>query len=246
MFFENLSEEEKAQYAQERAMAQKKAFQGYLEALRPRYAVPFAAGLVAGGDKALQYRYSGIRPRSEVVAYARQSLDFEPVLLSERCRFDFDTSQRHGNYVEATYETEQEYLKRLAEKPNLFSRDGVFFVAPSERIDLTRLLTLARQTQRKWQRLKGTASNAVYYFDVGEDTLYRLTLADDSVTRVQESAITDVEYEIFRLPYELLLGMLTRHYHWSNTNTQHVSFYRTRPSNRMDANLMQMINYLQV
>lgn len=244
MFFDNFTDEEKAKHAAERAAAQKETFTQYVEAVQPRYVVPIAAGLVAGGDKALQYHYSGIRPRSEVLAHARRKLDFEPVLLSERCNFDVATGARQGDYVEATYDSEREYLQRLAAKPNAFSREGLFYVAPSERIDLTRLLTLARQTQHRWQQTKGVQSKAVYCFDVGDDCLYRLTLADDRVTRVQESQMMDEAYEIFRLPYELLLGILTRHYNWSNVKTQYVRYHRK--GDQVDHELMVMMSYLQI
>lgn len=243
MFFENLSDEEKAMHAAKRSADQKEAFKNYIRALQPRYVVPIAGGIMAGGDKVRQYKYSGIRPRSEVVAAAREELDFEPVLLSEGCSFDFEIGERQGEYVESTFETEQDYMDLLARKPSIFSPGGKFYVALSERIDLTRLLKLARQAQRKWQERQGVTSRMAYYFDVGEETLYRLTLGDDDVTRVREEDIGDESYEIFRLPYELLLGLLTRHYVWSNVKTQHVTHFRK--GDRMDPELMLMLNYLQ-
>jgi hypothetical protein len=117
-------------------------------------------------------------------------------------------------------------------------------VAPSERIDLSGLLCAARQNQQRWQQRYGTKSEIAYYFDVGEQLLYRLSLADDKVSRVRESDIPDDRYEIFRLPYELLLGMVQRDYVWSNVNTQHMSFYRKGDS--MDPELMVLLNYLQI
>jgi L-ascorbate metabolism protein UlaG (beta-lactamase superfamily) len=246
MFFDSLSDTEKAQHAAKRAQLQKESFVAYIEAFRPRFVVPIAGGIMCGGAKAKMYPYSGIRPRSEVVAYAREhvSFDFEPVMLSERCSFDTATGQRQGGYVEKSLETETAYIDELARVPSLFGPGGKFYVAPSERIDLSGLLCAARQNQQRWQQRYGTKSEIAYYFDVGEQLLYRLSLADDKVSRVRESDIPDDRYEIFRLPYELLLGMVQRDYVWSNVNTQHMSFYRKGDS--MDPELMVLLNYLQI
>ena len=244
MFFENYSPEEKAELAAGRARKQKDDFCSYIEAFSPRWVVPIAGGIMACGPKVHQYKYSGISPRSEVVAYARTRLDFEPVLLSEGNSHDFATGTRNGDYMEKTFDTEGQYMDRLARHPGLFAPSGKFHIDPSERIDLTHLLRLARATQRKWQNRRGATSDIAYFIDVGEETLYRLSLADDDVSRVHEAEIDDPRYEIFRMPYELLLGLLTRHYVWSNVKTQHLTYYRKGPD--MDADLQVLMNFLQV
>ena len=244
MFFENLSPAEKMAAAAKRAQTQKESFVSYIEALQPRYVVPIAGGIVAGGEKAKQYGYSGISPRSEVTSYALERVKFEPILLSEGCSFDSRTGERSGTYVEATFANQNKYLDDIASRPGLFSPQGLFYVDPSQRIDLSRLIFAARQNQSRWQERLETTSITPYYFDVGEETLYRLCLGDDKISRVREKDIDDQEYEIYRLPYELLLGMLTRHYHWSNVNTQHMSFYRK--GDKMDPELLLLMNFLQV
>lgn len=244
MYFDNLSPEEKLAQAERRAENQEQAFCRYVEAFRPRWVVPIAGGIVCAGDKARQYRYSGIRPRSEIIDASRRRLDFEPVLLSEGCSFDFETGERHGDYVESTYDTEKTYLDTLACLPGKFGPQGEFFVAPNQRTDLSRLLSVARRNMWKWQERKNAFSDRAFFFDVGDERLYRLSMADQDVSRVAEADIGDPEYDIFRLPYELLLGMLTRHYVWSNVNTQYMSFHRH--ADDMDPNLQLMINFLQV
>jgi hypothetical protein len=87
-------------------------------------------------------------------------------------------------------------------------------------------------------------SEATYFIDAGEAKLYRLSLKDAQVTRVAEKDIEDPAYEIFRVPYSLLIGLLTGHYNWSNVKTQHVWFYR-KP-NVFDAELHVLMSYLQV
>jgi L-ascorbate metabolism protein UlaG (beta-lactamase superfamily) len=244
MFYENLTAAEKRAEAARRKQAYYDIFADFVDALRPDYALPFGAGLIAGGPKALLHIHSGIGTRSEAVAHALARTAFKPVLLSEGCRYDFTTDTRSGAFVETTYEDAWDYVELIARKPGTFDEGGAFYVAPSEQIDLTRLLEAARQTQRKWQTAKRTTSDIAYYLDVGDERLYRLSLADDRVVRVREREIADGRYEIFRLPYGLLLGLLTRHYVWSNVKTLYMSFYR-RP-NVYDPELELMMSYLQI
>jgi len=76
-----------------------------------------------------------------------------------------------------------------------------------------------------------------------EDSLYGLSLSEDSVSRITREKIKDEEYDIFILPYELLLWILTRHYVWSNVNTQNMDFFR---HGEHDKELYLFINYLLV
>jgi UDP-MurNAc hydroxylase len=244
MFYDNLAPAEKAAKAAERKRAAYASFANYIRALGVGTVVPFAGGLVAGGPKALRYAYSGIGTRSEAVAAARAELEFRPVFLSEGCRHDFAAGRTEGTFVERTYASEADYLARVAAKPTRFDAGGRFHVAPSEQIDLSALLANARGKQAKWQELKKTTSTIAYYLDVGDALLYRLSLADTSVRRVAERDIGDDAYEIFRLPYGLLLGLLTRHYNWSNVKTQYVTYFR-KPD-RFDRDLHLMMSFLHL
>ena len=246
MFYDNLSPREKAQAAAEREARLKETFANYVEAFRPRFVVPYGGGLMCGGRKALNYRYSGIPARGDAVRHAQARCAFEPILLSCGNSFDFDSGQRRGSYVEHSLDSEAAYVARLAAKPSKFDPGGAFHVAAGERIDLSRLLGLARANMRKWQQRYGGAAAAAtscFFLDVGEARLYRLSLAEDGVARVAEGDIADPRYEIFRMPYELLLGLLTRHYVWSNVKTQQVDYYR---KGEFDPSLLLLMNYLQI
>lgn len=245
MFFENLTDDEKRGAATKRAAAQKNAFVKYIHALQPKYVVPIAGGIICGGAKVRQYVYSGIRPRSEVIDAALKQVQFKPAMVSERCAFDSATGKVTGTYVEKSFESEEGYLDELAAQPSLFGAEGRFHIAPDQRVDLSRLLANARKNQKRWQERHNITSQSRYYFDVGDERLYGLSLADEEVRRVrQEDLPENEEYEIYRLPYELLVGLLTRHYIWSNANTQHMWFYRNMP--KVDPGLLLLMNYLQV
>ena len=103
---------------------------------------------------------------------------------------------------------------------------------------------MARQRQNDWQKRKNIESDSVFFIDVGQSDLYRLTLSDNSVTRVAENMIEDEAYEIFRMPYSLLVALLTRHYNFSNVKTQHMTFFR-KP-NIFNPDLHILMSFLQL
>lgn len=244
MFFDNYSADEKQELAQKRTVLQKEAFVNYIDALKPEYVIPIAGGIVVGGDKVDMYKYSGIRPRSEMIEYAKKSKNFKALMLSEGCSFDFETDTQSGVYQEATYENNHEYMQALKHVSSKFEKGGKFYIAESEHIDLTKLLANARKNQHRWQERYGIESKIVYFLDVGDEYLYRLSLENTDVSKIREKEISDNDYEIFRMPYALLLGMLTRHYIWSNVNTQYMRFYRH--TSEMDKGLMVLMNFLQL
>lgn len=245
MFFENLTEADMITAARERERHLKESFRDYISVIRPRWVVPVAGGVICAGDKAAKYKYSGIKSRREVVESVKNETEFEAVLMSQGMSYDFKTGKINGTYINQDYDTEASYLHKLGTIPSMFSPGGPFYIDPMHRIDLSRLLTLARKTMTRWQEAKRTRSGIAFYFDVGEPELYRLSLADEHVSRVREKDITDSRYEIFRTPYEVLLGLVTRHFIWSNVNTQHMKFFR-KNDRGVDRDLMLMLNYLQI
>jgi len=243
-FYENLTEREKAAEADAKKMRNYETLVSFILTLEPRRVFLFSAEAIYGGAKALLHPYYGVGLAQEAVDYARDRYDFEPVLLSEGCSFDISTGKAYGKFRERRYETEREYVKHISKTTGQFDEGGSFFISPSERINLTNLLTTARINQRKWQARLKTSSQATYFIDVGEEKLYRLSLTGPDVTRVRQSDISDASYEIFRIPYGLMVGLLTRHYNYSNVKTQHMSFFRE--PNRFDSELHILMSYLQL
>lgn len=243
-FYENLSEAEKYQKAEERRQRHYDTVIKFAQGLDADYLFPFAGGAAYGGRKALLYPFYGVGTPQEAVRRVAQACRSKPVLLSEGCSFDLDTEAYQGTYVERGYETDRPYLERIAYRPQPFDQGGVFHIAQSERIDLSRLLQRARERQAAWQ-VKGRNSTATYFIDVGEEELYRLSLMDTKVSRVREAEIAENGfYEIFRVPYALLIGLLTGHYNWSNVKTQHVWF--KRQPDQFDRDLHLLMSYLQL
>lgn len=243
-FYENLTNEERVAEAERKKFRNYEVMTQFVEVLRPEYVFPFAAGALYGGPRARLYPYYGVGTCSEALAYARKRIDFEPLFLSQHCSYDFQKNEYAGTYCETGYEDQLEYIEAIANTPSMFDKGGRFWIAESERIDLTKLLKRAREKQLAWQKRRNYISNSALFLDVGEPSLYRLCLADEMVTRVKEAEIVDDVYEIFRLPYSLLIGILTGHYNWSNVKTQHVSFYR-KP-NIFNPDLHILMSYLQL
>ena len=102
---------------------------------------------------------------------------------------------------------------------------------------------MAAARQIKWKERLHYNTGSSYFFDLGEPGLYRVCLKDGTVNRVTRSAINDDVYEIFFLPYSLAVGLLTRHYIWSNIKTQYVDYFR---QGEMDVEMLMLMNYLHV
>lgn len=243
-FYENLTPEERATEAQKKRERNYRVMVDFAAALRPKRLFPFAAGALYGGPRARLYPYYGVGTCSEAVAFARHRVEFEPILLSQRCSYDSATGTVSGEYREIGYADQIDYIDAIAATPSLYDPGGLFWIAESERIDLTRLFEQARRRQMEWQRRRNYTSTAVYYVDTGQGPLYRFELANESVTRRRESEIDDPVYEIFRVPYGLMVGLLTRHYNWSNVKTQHIGFFRA--PNVFNPDLHILMSYLQV
>ncbi len=226
MFYDNLTPAEKVCKAEEKKQKSYQSIVGYVTTLEPRFLFCFAAGAIYGGPKARMLRYAGIGRADEAIRIAQAARPVKPVLLSQGCSYDFDTDAQIGTYRPADADSEADYVETIAALPSKFDESGTFYIAPDERIDLTKLLRAARAKQRLWQERRGVGSDMTYFLDVGEPRLYRLSMRDDDVYRTARPERDDEPYEIFRLPYSLLVGLLTEHYNWSNVKTQFVDFYR--------------------
>ena len=226
-FYENLTLKEKSEESEKKKYKNFMTILDYLEVLKPEYFFALTGGAVYGGKKALLMPYTGVGTAAEAKQFLKEKKNkVKSILLSEKCTFDFNTRKITGDFIDHSHENSKEYFKEISLIKSPFEEGGNFWVSKSERIDLSVLLYHARGKQLEWQKRLNIISKSIFFIDVGQDFIYRLCLDDNSVIKVIESKIEDLEYEVFRMPYSLLIGFLTRHYNYSNLKTQFVDFYR--------------------
>ena len=226
-FYENLSNKEKLFQSNKKKEQNFSTVKDYLSVIKPDTFFPLTGGAIYGGKKALLMKYTGVGTAVELTKYLKKNkFETNTVLLSENCSYDFMKKKIDGKFVDHSHENSGKYLKEISLVKSPFDKGGLFWIDESERTDLSLLLLNARLKQKKWQNRFKVKKKDVFFIDTGQKFLYRLCLGDETVTKVEEKNIEDKAYEIFRIPYSLLVGFLTRHYNYSNMKTQFVTFFR--------------------
>lgn len=244
-FYENLSNSEKKIESKKRKIGNFGMALKYLEIIKPELFFPLTGGAIYGGKKALLMKYTGVGTALEMADFLKKkNFDIKTVMLSQKCSYNFLSKKVEGKFVNHSHENSNKYLKEISKLKSPFEKGGLFWVDESERIDLSILLNNARAKQKHWQERYKIKSKDVFFIDSGQKLLYRLCLGDNSVMKILEKDIKDKSFEIFRIPYSLLIGFLTRHYNYSNLKTQFVSFYR-KP-NFFNANLHLLMSHLHI
>ena len=82
------------------------------------------------------------------------------------------------------------------------------------------------------------------FLDVNHKFIYRLSFKTQTIEKVKRKNIKDKKYEIFKMPYELLFGIITRHFFWDNVNTSHVYF--VRKNCELNRHTLHLMNYLNI
>jgi L-ascorbate metabolism protein UlaG (beta-lactamase superfamily) len=226
-FYHNLTLEEKKIQSDKKKINNFRTVYNYLSVLKPKYFMALTGGAVYGGKKALLMQYTGVGTAKEVCSYLEdKQFNVQTILLSEKCSYDFNENKVQGKFIDHNYENSKSYFKEISKMKSPFDKGGIFYIDQTEQMDLSALLFNARKKQLEWQDRLNIDSDSVFFIDIGQDYIYRMCLADNSVEKINENQIIDDAYEIFRMPYSLLIGFLTRHYNYSNLKTQFIDFYR--------------------
>ena len=261
-FYENLSDDERTKKANEKKIRNYDLMYNFIKSVKPKSVFPFAAGCVYGGEKALKYAYYGVGTAEEAVEYCKKKGQiFSEVLINGGEEYDFSTQKLSSEFIPISHKDQENYLNHLSKQKTVFDDDfineklekylphneignEVFLIGKSFQQNLTRLLKKARSNQIKWQNKMNIVSDKAFYIDVGHKSLYRMSLADDTVELIQEKDIKDENYEIFRCSYSLFVGLITGHFNYSNMKTGLMSFYR-KPD-VFDPKIHTLMSYLQV
>ena len=132
----------------------------------------------------------------------------------------------------------------ISSKKNIYDDGGKFFVCKELRINLFLLIKKAiRNINVQRKKRKITIPKTIPYLSIGDGKVFKLDLKKEKVEIFDEKKIKDLKYELFKMQYSLLLGLLTRHFIFSNV-VEDVEYYRS--PNNYDERLHFLMNFLSV
>ena len=95
--------------------------------------------------------------------------------------------------------------------------------------------------QRKKRGIK--IPDTIPYLSTGNGQVFKLDLKKEDTKVLNQKQITDASYEIFIMQYSLMLGLLTKHFVFSNV-VEDIEYYRS--PNRYDEKLHFLMNFMSV
>lgn len=244
--YDSLSKKQKKIEGLKKIKQTEKNFLKYIEVIKPKYVLPFAGEVVLGGDKAKNYSdTSGIGTKKNAVKYAQKfNKKFTPLLMSPGSIYDFKIKKMTGKFTDTNFKKLPKYMKKLENKSSKYELGGSFNITKKLELNLSFYLKRAIQNlniSRKKRNL--ILPKRIPYIQVDENFVYRLDLKKEDVIKLSKNKIKDKNYEVFRMPYSLMIGLLTRHFVFSNV-IEDINYYR-KP-NKYDDNLFMLMNFLAI
>ena len=246
MSYDSLDKNQKIKAHKEKVIKAHDNFVKYIEKINPDYVIPFAGEVLMGGPaKAPVYRYdgSGIGKKQDCVDNAKKKLDFNCVLMSPGCAFDFTQKKFSGKFIDNDFKENEKYLLEISEKRGQFEKGGGFHISEKFQVNLTRSLqkALLNLSQSRLKRELPIPKRRVFLDIAEQDHLYELDLNNDKVVKFLKTENLGEEFEIFKMNYSMLVALLTRHVTWSNIE-EDIHYYR-KPDIH-DSNLEFLMNFL--
>lgn len=244
MSYDNLNKRQKIIAHNKKIIQSHENFIKYIQKIKPNYVIPFAGEVLMGGSKTKFYNYgSGIGTKTKCVTFAKKKLNFNYVLMSPKCSFDFKNKIFKGKFVDNYFNKHPKYLNKIGKKKNNFTKNKDFHITKNYEIDLTKSLEKAL-TNLNSSRLKRELKipKKLVYIDIFEKSwLYKLNMKTNKVIKHKKNIYLGKEYEIFKMDYSMLVALLTRHVVWTNIE-EDIHYFR-KP-NTYDENLHFLMNFL--
>ena len=244
--YSNLSNKQKLLAAENKKQQTRENLLKYVEILKPKFVIPFAGEVILAGKIAkLFHKFSGIGSKTDAIKYVKKYYkNFLPVLMSPNCIFDFKTGKVKGKFQDTIFGNHKKYVDFISKKKNIYDDGGKFYVNENLQINLKILIEKAIKNinfQRKKRGIK--IPDTIPYLSTGNGQVFKLDLKNEDVKVLNQKQITDARYEIFIMQYSLMLGLLTKHFVFSNV-VEDIEYYRS--PNRYDEKLHFLMNFMSV
>jgi UDP-MurNAc hydroxylase len=247
MSYDNLSKKQKQLAHKKKVNAAHKNFVKYIKEINPNYVIPFAGEVLMGGPKTSSYRFegSGIGKKKDCVNYAKKKVKFNHVLMSQKCTFDYKTKKFKGKFQDNNFAKFKKYLNLISKKPSKFEKNGGFYISRYHHKDLSKTMEKALDNLNKnREKRKLKIPNRKVYIDILEqDYIYELDIKNKKVIKKLNNQSLGNNYEIFKMNYSMLIGLMTRHFTWTNIE-EDINYYR-KP-NTYDENLHFLMNFFSI
>ena len=244
--YSNINNKQKLLAAKNKKQKTRENFLRYIKILKPKFVIPFAGEVILAGNIANSFdKFSGIGTKTDAVKYAKKKYkNFTPIMMSPNCTFKFNKEKVLGKFEDTIYKKHRKYINLISSKKNIYDDGGKFFVSKELRINLFLLIQKAIKNinvQRKKRKI--TIPKTIPYLSIGDGKIFKLDLKKEKVEIFDEKQIKDLKYEVFKMQYSLLLGLLTRHFIFSNV-VEDVEYYRS--PNNYDERLHFLMNFLSL
>ena len=246
MSYDSLDREQKMSAHKQKVIKAQDNFVEYIQKIRPNYVVPFAGEVLMGGPiKGQVYLFdgSGIGTKRACIENAKKKLDCNYLLMSPGCSFDFTKETFSGEFVDNNFKKHERYLSEISKKSGKFEEGGAFYISEKYRMNLVKTLekTLINVENSRLRRKLPIPKRKVFIDILEQDHIYELNLKTNTVvTRLRTEDLGE-EFEIFKMNYSMLIGLITRHFIWDNIE-EDIHYYR-KP-NTYDQNLHFLMNFL--
>ena len=244
--YDNLSKKQKLAAANNKKQKTRKNLLEYIKILKPKYVIPFAGEVLLGGKIAKSFeKFSGIGTKRDAIKYVKKFYkDFQAIFMSPGCVFNLKSNRVSGNFHDTNFSKHKDYINIIYKKNDIYDSGGKFYVDRNLQINLLPLLTKAIKNinyQRKKRKIK--IPNTIPYLSTGNDKVFKLDLKNENVEILDKNQIKDKSFEIFSMRYSLLLGLLTKHFIFSNV-VEDIDYYRS--PNKYNERLHFLMNFLSV